>query len=225
MTEPEMLDRDAFLARVEVCLERDDFQVVLELAASRFALYPGDIDATIVSCQAWIRMGRLAEAMEALSEVEDKIARLGRIYISLGDICRASGLLEESLRYYRRFIAIHPHSPLAGQARETISSLEGGLRPAAAEEEKEEGLASDFYTLTMADLYMKQGHFDMAQQVLEAIATREELREAAMERLNEIREIQRAKIIGAVAEKKRLEVLSELQRWLDNTKRMKSHVI
>lgn len=220
-----MMDRDAFLTRVEACLGGNDFQAVLELSANRFTRYPGDIDATIASCQAWIRLGRLEKAMSALSEAEDKIARLGRIYVSLGDICRTAGLLEESLRYYRRFLAIHPHSLLAGEVRENILSLEGEGKSAGAEEEDEEELAPDFYTLTMADLYIRQGHLDMARQVLEVIAGREELREAALQRLTEVGEIQRAKIIAAVAEKKRLEVLSQLQQWLDNATRMKRHVL
>lgn len=224
MIEPEMTNRATFLAHIEESLEKSDFQAVLKIAEERISLIPGDVDATIAICHAWIRLGRLDEAMASLSEVEDKIARLGGIYISLGDICHNAGLLQEALRYYRRFIAIDPHSFQVGRVREEISLLAGTAAPKEVEQDDtEEELAPDFYTLSMVDLYISQGHLDMAERLLEVIVTREGLREAALERLDEVKKKRRLKMISDLAEKKRRRVVDELGRWLDNALRMKQH--
>ncbi len=227
MTEPEVTDRATFLARVEECLEKSDLPAALALAEERLSLFPGDVDATITICHAWIRLGRLGEAMAALAEAEDKIARLGGIYISLGDICHNAGLLQESLRYYRRFVAIDPHSPQVDRVRQKISLLTGTQASQGAEEADivEEELAPDFYTLSMADLYISQGHLDMAERLLEVIVTKDGMREAGLEKLNELKNKRRVKMISDLAQKKRQRVVDELSRWLDNALRMKQHAV
>ncbi len=228
MSEPEVTDRATFLARVEERLEQSDFQAALDIAEERLLLFPGDVDATIAICHAWIRLGRLGEAMAALAEAEDKIARLGGIYMSLGDICHNAGLLQESLRYYRRFITIDPHSPQVGRVKEKITLLAGTSATRGAEEDDdvvEDELAPDFYTLSMADLYISQGHLDMAERLLDVIVTRDGMREAGLARLDEVKQNRRRKMISDLADKKRQRVVDELSRWLDNALRMKKHAL
>lgn len=219
-------DRAAFPAQVESYFQDSNYKGVIHLAEERLAQSPHDVDATIALCHAWIKLGHLEKAMAALGEVEDKIMRLADIYLSLGEICRMAGLAEESLRYYKRFLAINPHSPKAARAREIMASANGSAEIKESQEEQvDHVLAPEFYTLTMADLYVSQGHLEMAEGVLEVIMTRDSEREAAIQRLNRIEEKRRSQMVLRLSQQNIRRVLDTLGRWLNNASRMKKEAL
>lgn len=222
MDNPNINDRTTFTAQIESHFQQNSYQAVIQLAGERLALHPHDVDATIALCHAWIKSGHLEEAMAILVEVEEKIIRSAEIYLSLGDICSRAGLLEESFRYYKRFLAINPHSPKAARIRDLISS-DAGFREMKEvhEEQVEEEPSPQFYTLTLADLYISQGHLEMAGQVLEVILTRENERDAALQRLKDIEDKRRAKMIANVSQQNIGRVMNTLGRWLGNAAVMK----
>jgi hypothetical protein len=86
-------------------------------------------------------------------------------------------------------------------------------------------VASDFCTTTLAELYIRQGHLDMALDVLREILKREPGNRLVADRLEEIMAMQH----GGIRENTSLHtdqdeaVIKELTRWLENVGRLRSH--
>jgi Tfp pilus assembly protein PilF len=78
---------------------------------------------------------------------------------------------------------------------------------------------SDFQTVTLAELYIRQGHLRPAAEVLEAIIRKDPGQEKAAAMLREVWE----KIYREESGKKDTEVATELSRWLDNIGRLRGH--
>jgi tetratricopeptide (TPR) repeat protein len=215
--------RRSFLEETEALLEKGDFQAVLDLAALRLQGLPGDPDARIAICRVRVLQGRLDEAGEMLHETEDLIASLSQIYRSMGDLFLEKGMPESAQTYYRKFIALNPDAP---DTREIAERLEGiseplGTDDGAGTETEEETIRvpDDFQTVTLAELYIRQGHLQMAKEILEAILLKDPREERAAERLREVTETLCAE--GSAA--KTDPVIAELSRWLDNIGRLYGH--
>ena len=80
-------------------------------------------------------------------------------------------------------------------------------------------LSADFRTVTLAELYIEQGHLEMAADVLEEILRRDETNRRASELLR----IVNAKRSGAFPGRKPQSIVAELTRWMKNIDRMRSH--
>ena len=74
-------------------------------------------------------------------------------------------------------------------------------------------------TVTLAELYLRQGHLRLAERVLEKILRQEPRNEKATELLREVRD--RLQPEGSV--QRQAAVKAELSRWLDNIARMRGH--
>lgn len=212
--------RDSFLAQTEAYLSGNNFAAALDLAWERLARIPGDLDARMAICRIWIERGRIDEAREMLSEMEETLACFSRIYACLGDACLKKGMKEEAERYYRKFVALNPGAPPAGEILEKLKDLEEQRSTAAMEEEEETAhIPSAFQTATLAELYIRQGHLPLAAEVLEAILAREPQQEKAAGMLREVRELIRRED----AARRNAPVVAELSRWLENIGRLRGH--
>ena len=212
-------ERDAFLAQTEAYLKENDWPAVLDLAQGRLERLPGDLDARMAICRVWIQQGRMDEAREMLREMDETITNLSQIYACMGDACLKKGMMEETGRYYRKFLALNPDVSLAGDVSEKLRSIEEQRETAAAEGEEEAQIPSAFQTATLAELYIRQGHLPMAAEVLEAILRKEPQQERAAGMLREVREmIRREASAQRVAP-----VVAELSRWLENIVRLRVH--
>jgi tetratricopeptide (TPR) repeat protein len=222
----EIRGRNTFLADVEARFSSGDDEAILELARDRLQRTPGDLDARIAICRVWVRQGRLDEAKELLQELEEPLAGLSPIYVSLGQLCLEKGRQEEARTYYRKFMALNPDSPKTADISRRLREIEvlykteaDGEATAGGAEEESPDVPDDFQTVTLAELYIRQGHLEQAIEVLEAILRKDPRQEKAAEKLREVREI-----IGRKADAgDNAPIIAELSRWLDHVCRLRTH--
>ncbi len=213
--------RQSFLKEAETLLEKGDDRAALALAASRLEGLPADPDARMVICRVRILQGRPDEAGEMLHGMEDLLAGLSRIYRELGELFLAKGIPESAKTYYRKFIRLNPDAP---EALEIAERLDGISEPGETDggtgaEEETIRVPEDFQTVTLAELYIRQGHLRMAKKVLEAVLRKDPHEERAAIRLREVGETLGEENAAEKAEP----VIAELSRWLDNIGRLRGH--
>jgi tetratricopeptide (TPR) repeat protein len=215
--------RRSFLEEAEAFLEKGDDLAALDLAGLRLERLPGDPDACIVICRVRIWQGRLDEAGEILRELEDLLVSFSRIYRELGDSFLEKGMPDSAKIYYRKFIALNPDTPAALEIAERLEGIldSHGADDGAGAEEETIRVPDDFQTVTLAELYIRQGHLQMAEKVLEAILRKEPQHEKAAVSLRELRE--RLGGEHSAANTKPTLVIAELTRWLDNIGRLRNH--
>jgi|GEM_PF-396296 len=191
MNENPLHERKAFLEETESLLSKGDCLTVLSLAESRLKRTPGDMDARIAICRVWIEKERLEEAGEMLQEMEDIVASLSQIYTCMGDIYLRKGMAESAQVFYRTFVSLNPDTPIArkiSERLEEISEQHAADSRERVEQEEAAPLPDDLQTVTLAELYARQGHLRMAEEILEAILGRGPYHLKAAESLREVRE-------------------------------------
>jgi len=186
----EVVDRKEFIARAEACLEQDP-ALAVDLALERLRIYPDDTEAKIILGIGWYRKGEREPALDVLRGLADDVIRWSPVFGILSELCRDRGLDEEAERASRIYMSMNPESP------EAIADLEDRLRresrtypEAGAERPDEEvGLprAADFKTLTLADLYARQGYRELAEALLKEILATDPQNQDALERLGKLR--------------------------------------
>jgi len=225
MSDENLQRRETFLTDAEDLFRNRLYAEAAEAAESRLRDHPADLDAKVVLCRALIGMERLQEAVRCLGEIEEAILGFSRVYASLGDLCRRKGLRDEAVAYYRKFVAIHPHSSITEEVNGCLDELLKETSPAktVGGEDAEAPLASDFQTVTMADLYVRQGHLDEALDLLEKILQKDQEDPQAARLIAEVREKMAARRMEATRKERDPRLIEELQRWLNNIERMRSH--
>jgi tetratricopeptide (TPR) repeat protein len=221
-------DDRQFLSSVETLLEQRLFDRAQDLAEQRLRCLPDDVAARIGLCRVWMKTGRFDQVEEILREVEERITEWSRVYTAMGDICRESGLKKEAARFYGRSLALHPQVPSHQHIAEKEDRLPAGVTAADPEAQNEDpydsvaDIAPDFHTLTLAELYLRQNHFELAREVLKEILRREPDHAEAAARLRDIdgRLQERQGQTGGSAHER---VLQELTRWLQNIGRIGSY--
>jgi len=116
-------DREAFSLQARGLLDRGMYSVVRDLAETRLAEMPGDVEARTILCEALWGMGYNEEAQEIIKEIEEIIRGYSEIYRLMGRICRDKGLAWEAIHYYERFIDLNPHSPLRPEVEKDLDRL------------------------------------------------------------------------------------------------------
>ena len=240
MDEKKSQERNAFLAGVEENFQRGDFETILMTAGLRLKRMPGDLDARLAICRARIEQGTLGEAGDLLSEVERILAGLDRVCALLRELGKQAGLTDETRALFEKFGLAAP----AGAAMETpadsrdrLARRETQAAPKAwaeaavsaeAETTRQGDLPAgveaseapeDFLTVTLAELYIRQGHLRQAESVLEKIVRREPRNDRAAGLLQDVR----GRLQPATASPKDAAVAAELSRWLDNVGRLRGH--
>ena len=240
MDEKKSQERNAFLAGVEENFQRGDFETILMTAGLRLKRMPGDLDAQLAICRARIEQGALGEVGDLLSEVERILAGLDRVCALLRELGKQAGLTDETRALFEKFGLAAP----AGAAMETPADSRNRLprqETEAAPEAWAEAAVSaeaettrqgdlpagveaseapeDFLTVTLAELYIRQGHLRQAESVLEKIVRREPQNDRAAGLLRDVRGRQQP----VTASPKDAAVAAELSRWLDNVGRLRGH--
>ena len=240
MDEKKSQERNAFLAGVEENFQRDDFETILMTAGLRLKRMPGDLDARLAICRARIEQGTLGEAGDLLSEVERILAGLDRVCALLRELGKQAGLTDETRALFEKFGLAAPagaamETPADSRTRlprqETEAAPEAWAEAAVsaeAETTRQGDLPAgveaseapeDFLTVTLAELYIRQGHLRQAESVLEKIVRREPQNDRAAGLLRDVR----GRLQPATASPKDAAVAAELSRWLDNVGRLRGH--
>jgi tetratricopeptide (TPR) repeat protein len=214
-------EKEIFIAQAESFLDRGLQKEAQDYALNWLERFPDDAEARVILCQAWTRMGKLDKVKQLLQEVDEAIYGMSVIYAKMGDICQRSGLNQEAITFYRKFLDLNPHSPITTEVAEKLHSLApAGEVVTYREEEAPQHSPSIMRTVTIAELYIKQGHTDLAAEILEEIIKKDNTNQRALAMLSEIRG-------GSAAqpEKDALPdaVLKELNRWLSNIDRIRAY--
>lgn len=198
----EVVDRKEFIARAGACLEQDP-ALAVDLALERLRIYPDDVEAKIVLGIGWYRKGEKDPALDVLRGLIDDMIRWSPAFSILSELCRDRGLDEEAGRATRIYMSMNPESP------EAIADLEDRLRresrtypePGAEKSDEEVGLprSADFKTLTLADLYARQGYRELAEALLKEILASDPQNQDALDRLAKLRPQPREEVIAAAA--------------------------
>ncbi len=228
MTDGRRNEKETFMAKAESCLDQGLFQTAQDLALDWLNRFPGDADARTIVCHAWTRMGKLDKVKQMLREVDETILSMSHIYARMGDICRQSGLNSEASAFYRRFISLNPDSPYAKSVSEKLDSLLSFREqtiPYEEERDREEGLpVSGLKTATMAELYLKQGHPDLAREVLEEVLKKNPANQKAAAMLKDVQAILGVKTTRP-SRRASGDAVRELSRWLNNMHRIRGHAV
>jgi Tfp pilus assembly protein PilF len=216
MDEMDLQGRKSFLTQAEAYLDRNELSAVLNLAEERLKRTPGDLDARIAICRVWLLQGRLDEARDIMNEMEDILASLSRIYACMGDICMKKGMKDSAETYYRKVMFLNPGVPLSEDVAEGLSGIE---EPHATDAEGDAEIPSDFQTVTLAELYIRQGHLRPAEELLEKIIGQDPQNEKAAGLLQEVRE----RVLKGASAQQYAGVIAELSLWLDNIGRLRAH--
>jgi thioredoxin-like negative regulator of GroEL len=190
MNEKYLPERKAFLEEVEALLGKSDYLTVLSLAESRLKRTPGDMDARISICRVWIEQERLEEAGEILREMEEILASLAQIYACMGDLYLKKGMPESAHAFYRTYVSLNLDTPMAREINERlkgVSQQQATDDGVVAEKEEAAQVPDGLQTVTLAELYARQGHLQMAEEILAAILNNGPHHPKAAEMLQEVR--------------------------------------
>ncbi len=223
--EPERTKRDLFLDQARVRLEQNQARLAMEMAEARLRRLPDDIDARTILCHALIRMGRPDEAREMLRRVEGTLLDFVSLYAVLGDCRLKEGFPKDAAAYYRKFLALNP--PDAAAVRQVSGKLDALTGEGDAGRQEDErplqvgDIAPDFYTVTLADLYLRQGHPEMAVDVLARILEQNPEDAKARSRLREIQAVPEPRPVRRPGRHAR--TIGTLSRWLVKLEASRPH--
>ena len=215
-----------FLSEAEIFLQEGKLPEALSLAEARLKNFPLDVDARIIAVKALIGMGRVEETRNILHEVEEIISGLSLIYIRMGDIYGKKSFYRDAAVCYEKFISLNPNSDKAKEVVEKISLLEQE-EPLITEIDEtadhETIPRPDFHTVTLADLYIKQGHFKMAAEILEKILQYDPDNNLVRTKLDTVKTAiaLKSSARGDVVQSDHL--AETLTRWLENIDRLKKN--
>jgi tetratricopeptide (TPR) repeat protein len=218
-------DRMNFLNEAEELLQQNMLPQALNLAEERLRSLPVDVDAHVIAGNALIGMGRINEARDILREVEEIISGLSLIYDRMGDIYRKKGFHQDAAICYEKFIALNPNAEKTREVIEKMAFLEQEDRPVTEVDMPNDNgiLKPDFFTVTLAELYIKQGHLQVAAGILKEIIRREPQNLQAVAKLDTVRSAIALKSSAGGKFAESGDPVMTLISWLENIDRLKKH--
>ncbi|OPY84428.1 MAG: Tetratricopeptide repeat protein [Syntrophus sp. PtaU1.Bin208] len=221
------MDRVSFLSEAQTMLDQGAYENALQSAKQWLDQNPGDVDALIIQCHACMRLGKLEEATSLVEDVEMVVLGLSRVFACMGDICFKGGLNQEAVKFYRRFMALNPDADLSRDVSGKLRILEEDqgnlLREFRAVEAPEPPIAASLQTLTMVDLYIRQGHLDAAESLLKQILIKTPDDSAVQEKLRDVLAAKSALEKKAIQIRQREKVIQTLNRWLNSLQKRRRY--
>lgn len=203
----EALKKGEFLERIEKQLRGGLYQQALSSAREMLALIPGDVDLRIIIGRALVGLGEINEASTILEDIEADILRWKsmlektKVSCSSGTPAKMQASANAFQNRYEESLRVADREEIDSESAPQLDEIPGAPN-----------LLTEFKTVTMAELYIQQGHFDLAREVLDGILDREPADTSARLKLKRLDLIQAARY--SLSEEKRLFVLHELEGWL-----------
>ena len=215
--------RNDFLRKAEELLRQNNMSEALNCAEEWLLNFPADADALAVCCEALIGMDRLEEMRKLLNEVTEIISGFNLINERAGDACREKGFHHEAAACYEKFISLRPEVERAREIIGKMAFLEQEDSPSARIDFTDDKNASErnFFTVTMAQLYIEQGHFHDAQIILEEIIKKESDNSQALAALEDLKVKMTSQPIVSKGSSKNDNLINILSSWLKNIERLK----
>jgi tetratricopeptide (TPR) repeat protein len=191
-------------------LEKGQYSLSLNLAKEGLIANPDDISATVIACQSYLGMGNSEAARDYLARLDPVRDELSQLFKNFGDVYMRQGNSGQARIFLEKSAAL---APRAGDQAENLG-------PGDDDPEEDEGLQDrplelgpDFQTLTMAELYIRQGHHEGARAILTAILARDPNHQEARKQLEAVLALLNERISDLPIDKKTA-VVHELSRWL-----------
>jgi tetratricopeptide (TPR) repeat protein len=218
-------ERFKFLYTAGKLLEKDNLLEAYNLARERLLFAPADADAHVVAVDALIGMGRYDEARDLLGEIGDHILELSLVYDRLGDIYRKNGFYREAHDCYEKFVSLGSEPTKAREVMQKMSLLarRDGTKDEAGVAAGEKTFEPELLTVTLADLYMRQGHFSEAEKILLDIIKKEPQNMQAVEKLDLLRASLPDKFSADMDPARIDNLIDTLSSWLKNIERLKAN--
>lgn len=218
-------DRLLFVNQMEMFLRQEMLPEALEVAEERLVRFPGDVDAGTFINLVLIALGRIEESRNILREWEKDIIEISFAYLRAADAYREKELNQDALLCYQKFCSLNPHACNFQEITEKIAVLQKKEIPA---EEVNESTSVDmpgpeFHTVTLADLYLKQGHPKMALDILAEIIKREPDNVQARVKLDTVKATLALKSSTGPTVTSTDNLIKTLSSWLTNIGRLKRH--
>ncbi len=210
-------DRQEFLRQAETFLDQERFAEVIDLAGKRLAVHPDDVDARLIQGAALCKLGREKESLAVFKAVREDLLNWAKVFEYLGDIFQNRGEIEKARDCFQTLVHLCSDPQETERLLKKIYAL-GGMEIEAGED-LFGPLSGGFKTLTMADLYIRQGHLEMAADVLREILRAEPENRKAADRLGEVEALLNGKNFRP--ERAPGAVVDELNRWLKHLKKLK----
>ena len=164
-----------FLCQAEDLLKQNLLPEALSLAKEQLKCEPSDIEGYLVVGRALLEMGEIDKTRGMLTDLGQMISALSLVYVRMADLYLEKGYKNDAAFCYRKFLSMNPSSRQAKDGADKLAFLE--KQEYQKDDIDDYGIDNlpkpDFFTMTLAELYIKQGHLQMAGQVLEEMTKRE----------------------------------------------------
>jgi tetratricopeptide (TPR) repeat protein len=218
--------RNNFLRDAENLLRQNNLPDLLSLAGERLQNYPADADALGIYCEALIGLGRLEEMRQLLDAIMEIISSLNIVCERAGDACREHGFFHEAADCYEKFISLRPETERSREIIEKMSFLEDEDSPQAIIDfSYTDNVAEQkIFTVTMAQMYVEQGHLRDAEIILDEIIKKGPHNTQALTMLDGLKELRAKQSSGKTQSLKKDNLIKTLSSWLKNIERLRINV-
>jgi len=169
-----------FVTETVAMIDEGLYSDALARAEARLQEDRGDSHAHLVAAVAQVRMGNLDAAGEMHRAANVTLEMNARLYDRLGDAYWDREQTDSALTCYRKALSLDPAGDDATAREQKIIDLTDDAEEVIMDETR---ITSNFYTLTLAELYEKQGHQQQAEEVYREIVNRDPENQEAKRRL------------------------------------------
>jgi len=214
-----------FKSQVGNLLKQNLLSEALTMAKEQSRRDPLDVEAHVLVGKILIRLGEFENARELVTQLDQTISELSFIYARMADIYNEKGLKSDAAICYRKFISLNPISQQAAEIAEKLTFFEKEESEVSGTDDSDiENIPKpEFITMTLANLYIKQGHLQMAKDVLAAIIKREPGNIDAAAKLDSVKVAMSKEKTGRTEHDDPDKLVDTLSGWLANIDRLNTN--